>query len=189
MPTIAIWKRTGISTQCTETKRDRQTVVVRRPGEMGSPDNPYLWEFSRRMEREASLGEAANTVALLLGRAIFGGYFLYSGLNHFKQASMMSAYADSKGVPAAKAAVLASGALIGLGGMCLLLGSKPKLGAGMIAGFLAAVSPKMHDFWNQSDPHAKMSERTQFMKNMALMGGAALAAAVPEPWPHSLGNR
>ena len=27
-----------------------------------------------------------------------------------------------------------------------------------------------------------------FMKNLALLGGAPLAAAVPEPWPLSVGN-
>jgi hypothetical protein len=47
----------------------------------------------------------------------------------------------------------------------------------------------MHDFWNQTDPQAKMTEQVNFLKKMALIGGAALAAAVPEPWPLSVGNR
>jgi uncharacterized membrane protein YphA (DoxX/SURF4 family) len=189
MATVTIWKRIRISSLPDQPKTDRQSVVVRRPGEMGYPDNPYSREFLRRVEREASLGERANTVALLLGRAIFGGFFFYSGLSHFKHADMMSGYAASKGVPAARAAVLASGAVIAAGGLSLLLGSKPKLGAGMIAGFLAAVSPKMHDFWSHTDPQAKMQEQANFMKNMALIGGASLAAAIPEPWPVSVGNR
>jgi putative oxidoreductase len=194
MATIAMWKRTRITTQCAQpgdrqARDDRRSVVVRRPGEMGYPDNPYSREFSRRIEREASLGERASTAALLLGRAAVGGYFLYNGLNHFKNADVMSGYAAGKGVPAPKAAVLGSGALIALGGLSLLLGAKPKVGTALIAGFLAAVSPKMHDFWNQTDPQAKMTEQTNFLKNMALIGGAALAAAVPEPWPLSVGNR
>ena len=41
----------------------------------------------------------------VLGRAIFGGYFLYNGINHFINESMMSQYAASKGVAAPDAAV------------------------------------------------------------------------------------
>jgi hypothetical protein len=128
MATIAIWKRPRISAQSAQARNDRQSVVVRRPGEMGCPDNPYSREFSRRIEREASPGERANTAALLVGRAIFGGYFLYSGLNHFKNADKMSGYGTPKG--AARVTALGSGALITLGGLCLLLGSTPKMGLG-----------------------------------------------------------
>ena len=186
MASIAIWKRTKIPTECTT---ERQSVVVRSPGAARRPDNPYESEFSRRVEREASLGERANTAALLAGRAIFGGFFLMNAFNHFKKADMMAGYSASKGVPAPKLAVLGSGALIGLGGLSLLFGVKPKVGAGMIAAFLLGVTPKMHDFWNETDPKEKMNNQVNFMKNAALLGGASLVAAVPEPWPVSLGNR
>ena len=59
----------------------------------------------------------------------------------------------------------------------------------MIAAFLLGVTPKMHDFWNETDPKEKMNNQVNFMKNAALLGGASLVAAVPEPWPVSLGNR
>src|SRR5438093_3161624 len=106
MATIAIWKRTKIPAECTT---ERQSVVVRSPGGSGRPDNPYE-RFSRRVEREASLGEKANTAALLAGRAIFGGFFLMNAFNHFTKADMMARYSASKGVPAPKFAVLGSGA-------------------------------------------------------------------------------
>jgi len=186
MPTIAIWKRTRVA--C-EPGFQRQSVVVRRPGELVSPDNPYDVERLRGIEHGPASGGRINKAALLTGRALFGGFFLMNAFNHFKKADMMAAYSASKGVPSPKAAVLASGALIGLGGMSLLLGVKPKVGAGMIAAFLLGVSPKMHDFWNETDPKEKMNNQVQFMKNVALLGGASLAAAVPEPWPISLGNR
>jgi putative oxidoreductase len=97
----------------------------------------------------------------------------------------------SKGVPAAELAelaVLGSGAMVALGGLSLLLGVKPKVGAGLIAGFLAGVTPAMHAFWNDENPQEKMNNQNNFMKNLALLGGASLAAAVPEPWPLSVGN-
>ena len=76
-----------------------------------------------------------------------------------------------------------------LGGLSLLFGVRPKVGAGMIGAFLLGVTPLMHDFWKQEDPQAKANEQIHFMKNMALIGGASLAAAIPEPWPVSAGNR
>jgi uncharacterized membrane protein YphA (DoxX/SURF4 family) len=125
---------------------------------------------------------------LVAGRVIFGGYFLFSGWNHWKHRPMLSGYAASKGVPAPDVAVLGSGAMVAVGGLSVLLGVKPKIGAGLIAGFLAGVTPAMHAFWKDENPQEKMSNQNNFMKNLALLGGASLVAAVPEPWPLSVGN-
>jgi uncharacterized membrane protein YphA (DoxX/SURF4 family) len=122
----------------------------------------------------------------LLGRAIFGGYFLYNGIKHFRNRRMLVEYARAKKVPAADLAVLASGAMIAAGGVSVLMGLRPKIGASMIAGFLLGVSPAIHDFWRQEEPQQKMNEMTHFTKNMAMLGGALLAAAVPEPWPYGV---
>ena len=40
----------------------------------------------------------------LIGRLIFGGFFLYNGINHIKQRQMLSQYAASKKVPQPEAA-------------------------------------------------------------------------------------
>ena len=125
-------------------------------------------------------------VALLTARAIFGGYFLYSGLNHFLQRKTVTEYARTKRVPAADAAVVGTGLMIVAGGASILLGLRPKLGAGLITGFLFGVSPKIHDFWNESDPQRRMQEMVNFTKNMALVGATLFVAAQPEPWPWRL---
>ncbi len=156
--------------------------MVHRPKESVNLDIPDLSGHARMPRR------AIETPALLLGRGIFGGYFLYAGIKHFRKLDMMTGYSASKGIPLPQAAVIGSGALIVLGGLSLLLGIKPRLGAGLIGAFLLGVSPSMHDFWNQDDPQKKMNEQVQFTKNMALLGGASLAAALPEPWPVSVGN-
>ena len=49
-------------------------------------------------------------------------------------------------------------------------------GAGAIAGFLAAVSPMMHNFWQVDDEGQRSNEMIHFMKNLALIGGAILLA-------------
>jgi len=98
----------------------------------------------------------------LIGRLLFGGFFLYNGINHFKQRKSLAQYAKAKNVPAPGVAVTATGAALVLGGASLLLGVKPKMGAMAIAGFLAGVSPVMHYFWKQQDPQQRQMEMIQF---------------------------
>ena len=85
----------------------------------------------------------------LIGRLLFGGFFLYNGINHFKERRNLAQYAKAKNVPAPEVAVAATGAALIFGGASLLLGIKPKMGGMAIAGFLAGVSPVMHNFWKQ----------------------------------------
>src|SRR6266542_1773787 len=59
---------------------------------------------------------ALGTATLLAGRAIFGGYFLYNGINHFLNRKILADYARSKGVPAPDVALAGSGVLILTGG-------------------------------------------------------------------------
>jgi uncharacterized membrane protein YphA (DoxX/SURF4 family) len=125
-------------------------------------------------------------VAFLVGRILFGGYFLYNGLNHLMNTAAMAQYAASRGVPAPELAVLGSGLLILLGGATILLGFLPRAGALLIAIFLVGVTPVMHDFWTVSDPAARLSEMVNFTKNLALLGSTLLFAAYPRPWPLSL---
>lgn len=122
----------------------------------------------------------------LLGRAIFGGYFLYNGINHFANETMMSQYAGSKGVASPDAAVTASGALLLAGGLSVLTGLKPRQGLAAIIGFLIPVSLQMHRFWDEQEPQKRMAEMVNFTKNMALVGAALMMMQVEHPWPISV---
>src|SRR4051812_18056540 len=84
----------------------------------------------------------------MLGRTIFGGFFLYNGINHFQHLDQMAPYAAAKGVPAPDRAVQTSGALLLAGGLGVLTGLKPRLGLAAIIGFLVPVSLQMHRFWD-----------------------------------------
>jgi putative oxidoreductase len=77
-------------------------------------------------------------------------------------------------------AVTASGIALIIGGASILLGVKPKLGAAAIIGFLASVTPTIHDFWRAQDPQGRMNDTVNFAKNMALLGGALALLAVEE---------
>lgn len=125
-------------------------------------------------------------IPFLLGRILFGGYFIMSGVNHFKQTKQLAQYASAKGVPKPDLAVLATGAALIAGGTSILLGFKPKVGTAAIMGFLTGVSPIMHDFWKQERSEQRMNDMINFTKNLALAGGAAALMSVEEPWPASL---
>jgi putative oxidoreductase len=122
----------------------------------------------------------------LLGRILFGGFFLYNGINHLRNVKAMAPYTESKGVPAPELAVKLSAVPLIVGGASLLLGVKPKLGALAILGFLAGVSPIMHDFWRMKDADERNQNMIDFMKNLALAGGALALMGVDEPWEASI---
>jgi putative oxidoreductase len=98
-------------------------------------------------------------VPFLIGRLLFGGFFLYNGIHHFIERKTLSQYADAKGVPEPDAAVAVTGGLLIVGGTSILLGIRPKL---------------------------RQNDMINFAKNLALLGGATALMAVEEPWPASV---
>ena len=125
-------------------------------------------------------------ILFLVGRVLFGGYFVMMGLNHFMKNGMLTGYAQSKNVPMAKLAVMGSGLLLLAGGLGVLLGGYVQWAVAALALFLVPVSFKMHAFWAIPDPMARMGDQVNFMKNMALLGAALMLLTIPGPWPFSL---
>lgn len=122
----------------------------------------------------------------VLGRAIFGGFFVWNGLNHFVEQKQMSQYAAAKGVPAPEIVVPATGALILAGGLSVIGGVKPRQGLAAIVAFLIPVTLQMHRFWEVDDPQQRMAETINFTKNMALVGAALMMTQLREPWAASV---
>ncbi|MBF6221235.1 DoxX family protein [Nocardia abscessus] len=116
-------------------------------------------------------------VVVLIGRVLFAVLFLTSALGHFTQTEAMAGYAQSKGVPMAKASVLGSGVLFGLGGLSVLLGVWADLGSLLLAVTLLSTAVVMHRFWQESDPQGKQGEMIQFNKDLALTGAALMLFA------------
>ncbi|MFB6068350.1 MAG: DoxX family protein [Halobacterium sp.] len=128
--------------------------------------------------------ETVSPVAFLLGRALFGGVLALTGLNHFQQVDAMTGYAESKGLPLPRVAVLGSGALLVAGGLALVLGLLPIVAAAALVVFFLVATPLMHDFWNVDDPQQRQSEKNDFLKNAALTGGALVLLAIGGTnWP------
>jgi uncharacterized membrane protein YphA (DoxX/SURF4 family) len=90
-------------------------------------------------------------IAFLIGRIIFGGYWLMASFNHFKNLNSMSEYAKAKGTPFPKLAVAGTGVILLVGGLSMLLGVYPMIGIILLVIFLLGVSVMMHSFWNVDD--------------------------------------
>jgi putative oxidoreductase len=117
-------------------------------------------------------------VVALIGRILFAAVFIGSSIGHLTQTQAMTGYAQSKGVPAARVAVLASGVLMLVGVLMVLLGIWADLGALLLVAFLVPTAFLMHPFWKETDPQAKIMEMVQFQKDLSLAGASLLIFAL-----------
>ncbi len=125
----------------------------------------------------------------LMGRILFSMIFIGSGLNHLMNSQATAQYAEMKGVPGAKPAVILSGLMILAGGIMVLLGWNRLIGAWLLVVFLVPTAFMMHAFWKETDPMAKQNEMAHFLKTLALAGAALLMVYYAnDPWPMSLGG-
>ena len=69
-----------------------------------------------------------------------------------------------------------AGAQIGAG-IALALGKFPRLSALILAGSVVPTTVAGHRFWEKDDPKERAQQKTQFFKNMGLLGGLLLATA------------
>ena len=123
----------------------------------------------------------------LVGRLLFGGVLAFTGLNHFTNGEGMIPYAEAKGLPAPAMAVYGSGGMLVFSGLLVIAGAYPVLATGALATFLLGSAVTMHDFWAVPEDQ-QQTEMTQFLKNVALAGGAfALLSVAGTAWPYSVG--
>lgn len=105
-----------------------------------------------------------------IGRLLFSLIFLLGVPNHFKQQTMD--YAASAGVPAPHVLVPLAGIIAFVGGLSILLGFRARWGGIALLIFLVPVTLYMHRFWGLGDPQQAQMQQVNFLKNVALMGGA-----------------
>jgi putative oxidoreductase len=127
-------------------------------------------------------------LASLVARLLLSVMFLRSGYKHLVQVKPMAAYARSAKVPAAETAVVVTGLMLLAGGLSLLLGVHPRIGAGLLFVFLVVVAFWMHAYWRVSDPMQRAGQEAQFWKNLTLAGAMLWIVANPGwPWHWALG--
>jgi putative oxidoreductase len=125
-------------------------------------------------------------IILLVGRILFGGFFIMSGINHFQNLGMMSGYAESKNVPSPRLTVIGTGAMLLVGGTSVLLGIGPIVGLTVLILFLLATLVTMHDFWTLKDPQQRAAEQVNFLKNVALIGASLALMYGASDWALAL---
>ena len=114
----------------------------------------------------------------IIGRILFGGYFIIAGFNHLTKMEMMTGYAKSKKVPMAKLAVPFTGLMLLAGGLSYIFNFHVTAGSIILIAFLLPTTFMMHGYWSIQDPMQKMTERINFEKNLALIGALILFLSV-----------
>lgn len=127
----------------------------------------------------------AYEIALLIGRLLFGGYFAFSGLNHFMNTEKLAGWAESKELPRSELLVYLSGVMLVAGGLGIAAGAYPVVSILLVGVFLAVATPWLHNFW-ELEGEDREAQMTHFLKNLALFG--ALLALLSVDWTvYSLG--
>lgn len=124
-------------------------------------------------------------IIFFIGRLLLGGFILYNAYGHFTNLAGMTAYTESKKVPMAKTAVIVSGLLLLFGGYTIITGVRVTAGIAALVLFFVPVTFTMHAFWKE-EGQARMMEKVQFMKNLAILGAVLALLAIPTPWSMSL---
>jgi putative oxidoreductase len=110
---------------------------------------------------------------LLLGRILYGAIFISSGFGfHLAGRQQGVAYARAKGAPMPELTVPLTGVAIIAAGVMTIIGLWVDLAALVLFVFLVLTAVIMHAFWKVDDPQERMMEQIQFMKDLALAGGA-----------------
>jgi len=62
-------------------------------------------------------------------------------------------------------------------GSALALSKAPRLASAVLAASLVPTTLAGHAFWAETDKAARMAQRTQFLKNLSMLGGLLIAVA------------
>lgn len=109
-------------------------------------------------------------IVFFVGRLVLGLFFVMKGVNHFQAREGLTAYAQSKKLPAPAAGVVLSGIVMLLAGLSLVFGVYVEIALWALAVLMLLIAITMHKFWAETDPGARSNEKISFMNNMAHMG-------------------
>ena len=120
-----------------------------------------------------------------VARPMIAAIFIVQGLDAFRHpgplaqrsAPLLDKAIPMLGLPDDKELLVrANGVTQMVGGIMLASGFIPRVGAMAIAASLVPTTFAGHPFWKEEDPAKRKTQRVQFLKNMAMMGGVLLAA-------------
>ena len=123
------------------------------------------------------MNAAVNSAVLpLVGRIFIAALFIVAGIGKAMGYAGTVGYMGKLGFPAPEVmTALAIAAELG-GGILLLIGWKTRLVAWGLVIFVVIATFAAHRFWDV-DVAQMMNQRTQFLKNFAIIGGLLMVAA------------
>jgi putative oxidoreductase len=121
-------------------------------------------------ERVSDEVDASNT-PWLVGRLLVGLGLALQATEDFRDMEGTIEYAESAGVPEPDVLAPLASVSMFLGGLGVAFWRLPRLSTAAVTGFLAVVTPTMHDFWN-ADEDSKEGERLAFFGNLTMFGAA-----------------
>lgn len=132
------------------------------------------------------------TLVRRLARPMLAATFVVGGTDQLKHpgrkadtaAPLLEKVAPRLGLPSdPELLVRANGVVMVGAGTMLALGRLPRLSAAVLAATLVPTTLAGHQFWRESDPAARAGQRTQFLKNLGMLGGLLIAAVDTEGRP------
>ncbi|EKU98504.1 putative membrane protein [Leptolyngbya sp. PCC 7375] len=118
----------------------------------------------------------------LIARTAIAIIFLNSGIGKLSNFGVTVEQIAGAGLPLAGLVTVCTIAFQLLGGVALILGYKARIGSGLLLAFLIPATLVFHN------PIADPTQMTQFLKNLAIIGGLLMVVAYGSG-PMSLDNR
>ena len=132
------------------------------------------------------------SVVRKIARPMLASVFVVSGLNALRHPGplttrarpFVSTVSGPLGIPDdPELLVRANGAAMLAGGGLLALGRIPRISSLALAATLVPTTLAGRAFWEDTDPTTRAQNRTQFLKNVGLLGGLLLASVDTEGRP------
>ncbi|HEY2814237.1 MAG TPA: DoxX family protein [Acidimicrobiales bacterium] len=132
------------------------------------------------------------TVSRKLARPMLAGIFVLGGIDALRhpepKADMASTVgpqlAEPLGLPDDPETLVKINGAVQVGaGVLLAMGRLPRVASLALAGSLVPTTLAGHRFWEETDERKRASQRIQFFKNAAMLGGLLLAAVDTEGRP------
>ena len=118
-----------------------------------------------------SVGQNTNDIWLLLGRIALGSIFVVSGFGKLTHLGGFEASLALKGVPLPWLAALVGAPVEFFGGLAVALGMAGRYAALVMAAFTVVATLISHRYWEYSDAAVHQAQLSNFMKNIAIIGG------------------
>lgn len=112
----------------------------------------------------------------LAGRVLLALIFVISGLGKIPTWNQTAGYMSSRGMPLVPLFLIGAICIEVGGGLSVMLGFRPRIGAAALMVFLVPATLVFHNFWTYP-PAEQQVQMAMFLKNLSILGGLLLVAA------------